>query len=76
MLNHRLRVAALVARVAASIAVNAQEAGQNQQTVALRAARLIDGKSDTVVKDAVVLVVGEKIIGSGVESESVETRDS
>jgi imidazolonepropionase-like amidohydrolase len=51
----------------ASVPLNAQEAGPNQQTVAIRAERLIDGKSDTVVKDAVVLVVGEKIaaVGSG-----------
>lgn len=68
MLNSRFCVAALVSWVAmASVVLNAQETGQNQPTVAIRAERLIDGKSDTVVKDAVVLVVGEKIaaVGSG-----------
>jgi imidazolonepropionase-like amidohydrolase len=68
MLNSRFRVAAWVGWVAmASFALNAQEPGQNKQTVALRAERLIDGKSDTVVRNAVVLVVGEKItaVGSG-----------
>ncbi len=66
MLNSRFRVAALVSWVAmASVALSAQEAGQNKQTVAIRAERLIDGKSDTVVKDAVVLVVGEKIVAVG-----------
>ncbi|MFZ0420783.1 MAG: amidohydrolase family protein [Candidatus Sulfotelmatobacter sp.] len=61
-------MAALVSWIAmAVVALNAQEAGQNTQTVAIRAERLIDGKSDTVVKDAVVLIVGEKItaVGSG-----------
>lgn len=69
MLNCRLRVAVLVAWGAiASVALNAQEGGQSKQVVAIRAARLIDGKSDTVVKEAVVLVVGEKItaVGAGV----------
>jgi imidazolonepropionase-like amidohydrolase len=68
MLNSRFRVAALVSWVTmATVALNAQEAGQNKQTVAIRAERLIDGKNETVVKDAVVLVVGEKIaaVGSG-----------
>ena len=51
----------------ASVALSAQEPAQNKQSVAIRAASLIDGKSDTAVKDAVVLVVGEKIpaVGSG-----------
>jgi imidazolonepropionase-like amidohydrolase len=68
MLNCRFRGAAVVICFAmASAALNAQGAGQNKQTVAIRAQRLIDGKNDTVVKDAVVLVVGEKItaVGSG-----------
>jgi imidazolonepropionase-like amidohydrolase len=68
MLSSRLRVVAFVSwAVMASVALYAQEAGQNKQTVAIRAERLIDGKGDTVMKDAVVLVVGEKIttVGSG-----------
>ncbi len=68
MLKSRFRVVASVGWVAMTIvALNAQEAGPNKQTVAIRAERLIDGKSDTVVKNAVVLVVGEKItaVGSG-----------
>ena len=45
----------------------AQTTGQNTPRVAIRCAMLIDGKSETVVKDAVVLVKGEKImaVGSG-----------
>jgi imidazolonepropionase-like amidohydrolase len=45
----------------------AQTTGQNARRVAILAARLIDGKTETVVKDAVVLVEGEKItaVGSG-----------
>ena len=66
MPNSRFRVAALVGWIAmASIALNAQETGQNKQTVAIRAQRLIDGKSDTAVNDAVVLVAGEKITAVG-----------
>lgn len=68
MLNRRLRTAVLVTWVAmATVVLDAQELSQNEQTIALRAARLIDGKSDTVLKDAVVLVAGEKItaVGSG-----------
>ena len=68
MLNRCLRVAVLVTCfVMASVALAAQEAGQKIPTFAIRASRLIDGKGDTVVKDAVVLVVGEKIaaVGSG-----------
>ena len=57
MLNHRFSVAIFVFWIAlASVALNAQEAGKSKQTVAIRAERLIDGKSDAVVKDAVVLV--------------------
>jgi imidazolonepropionase-like amidohydrolase len=68
MLNCRFRFTALFSLVAmASVALNAQEAGQNKQTVVIRAKRLIDGKSDTAVNNAVVLIVGEKIaaVGSG-----------
>ncbi|HTT23400.1 MAG TPA: amidohydrolase family protein [Candidatus Sulfotelmatobacter sp.] len=68
MLNGRLQVAALLTWVAAAgLGLHAQASGQSTQTVAIHAARLIDGKSDTIVKDAVVLVTGEKIaaVGSG-----------
>lgn len=51
----------------ASTSANAQGFVKNTQRVAIRAARLIDGKSETVVKNGVVLVEGEKItaVGSG-----------
>jgi imidazolonepropionase-like amidohydrolase len=66
MLNWRLPVAALAFWIAmSSVAVNAQESGQNKQTVAIRARRLIDGTSDEVVKGAVVLIVGEQITAVG-----------
>jgi imidazolonepropionase-like amidohydrolase len=50
-----------------SIRLAAQATPQNAPRVAIRAARLIDGTSETVLKDAVVLVEGEKItaVGSG-----------
>jgi len=68
MPNCHLRIAALMACVViTTVALSAQEAGPSQPTIAIRAAHLIDGKSDTVVKDAVVLVAGDKItaVGSG-----------
>ena len=49
----------------AAVPLNAQEAGGKPQRVAIRAARLIDGKSDAVLKNGVVLVEGEKITGMG-----------
>ena len=47
--------------------LNAQDGGVKTQRVAIRAARLIDGKSDTVLKNGVVLIEGDKItaVGSG-----------
>lgn len=50
-----------------SIRLAAQTTAQNTRRVAILAARLIDGKSETVLKDAVVLVEEEKItaVGSG-----------
>ena len=51
--------------IMAVISLNAQEAGGKPQRVAIRAARLIDGKSDAVLKNGVVLVEGEKITGVG-----------
>jgi len=68
MPNWRFPVTAFALCVAiSSVALKAEEADQNKQTLAIRAQRLIDGRSDKVVKDAVVLVVGEKIaaVGSG-----------
>jgi imidazolonepropionase-like amidohydrolase len=43
----------------------AQEIATTPQRIVIRAARLIDGKSDAVVKDAVVLVEGERITALG-----------
>jgi imidazolonepropionase-like amidohydrolase len=43
----------------------AQTAGPNTRSVAIRAARLIDGKGETVVKDAVVIVEGDTITAVG-----------
>jgi imidazolonepropionase-like amidohydrolase len=68
MLNWRFPFAALALWVAMSgVTLEAQDAGQSKQKLAIRAQRLIDGTSDNVVKDAVVLVAGEKIaaVGSG-----------
>jgi imidazolonepropionase-like amidohydrolase len=47
----------------------AQGIGENKQILAIRASRLIDGKGETSLKDAVVLVEGEKIsaVGSAVQ---------
>jgi imidazolonepropionase-like amidohydrolase len=68
MLKNRFPAAALAFWIAiSSVALNAQEAGQSASTLAIRAQRLIDGTNDKVVKDAVVLVVGEKIAAVGSE---------
>jgi imidazolonepropionase-like amidohydrolase len=50
-----------------SIRMAAKTGAQNTRRVAILAARLIDGKRETVLKDAVVLVEEEKItaVGSG-----------
>jgi len=48
-----------------SVFVNAQGTGGNTQRLAIRAARLIDGKSDVAVSNGVILVEGEKITGVG-----------
>ncbi len=45
--------------------LNAQENGVRPKPVAIRAARLIDGKSDAVMGHGVVLVEGEKITAVG-----------
>jgi imidazolonepropionase-like amidohydrolase len=51
----------------AGASLNAQPNGGKTERTAIRAARLIDGKSDTVLKNGVVLVEGDKItaVGSG-----------
>jgi imidazolonepropionase-like amidohydrolase len=64
------RVAISVASVCVmlvSVPANAQETKETTRRVAIRAARLIDGNNETVMKNAVVLVEGEKItaVGSG-----------
>ncbi len=43
----------------------AQRIGEDTPRIAIRAARLIDGNSETVVKNAVVLVEGNKIVDVG-----------
>ena len=53
----------------AGVSLNAQEGGGKTQRVAIRAARLIDGKSDTVLKNGVVLVEGEKITAVGIGAD-------
>lgn len=49
----------------ASVPANAQTSGKNLEHVAIRAPRLIDGNSEAMVKDAVVLVEGDRIAGVG-----------
>jgi imidazolonepropionase-like amidohydrolase len=53
---------------AADVCLNAQENGAQPQRIAIRAARLIDGKSDALMSNGVVLVEGDKItaVGSGI----------
>jgi len=68
VLKWRFPVAALAVWAAmSSVPLKAQELGQYDHTLAIRAQRLIDGTNDFVVTDAVVLVVDEKIsaVGSG-----------
>jgi imidazolonepropionase-like amidohydrolase len=68
MPNRRFWACALSACASfAAVSLHAQDSHANSQTIAIRAARLIDAKSETVLKDAVVLVAGEKItaVGSG-----------
>lgn len=49
----------------ASASANAQGSGKRAERVAIRAARLINGNSEAVVKDAVVLVEGDHITAMG-----------
>ena len=68
MLDCRFWTRALGAFVVlTSVSLNAQETRDHKQTVAIRALRLVDAKGDNVLKDAVVLVLGERItaVGSG-----------
>ncbi|HKV23803.1 MAG TPA: amidohydrolase family protein [Candidatus Acidoferrum sp.] len=57
-------LAACTLLAASSVALPAQEHAAPPVT-ALRAARLIDGKSDSVLKDGVILISGEKITAVG-----------
>jgi imidazolonepropionase-like amidohydrolase len=66
MLNWRIPLAAFACCAAvSSVAAQAQQAAQDTPTLAIRAQRLIDGKSDEIVHDAVILVVGERITAVG-----------
>ncbi|HYL62142.1 MAG TPA: amidohydrolase family protein [Candidatus Methylomirabilis sp.] len=58
-------LAVAICLLLASLSLHAQESGGNQQLVALRAARLLDGKGETALKDGVVLIAGEKITAVG-----------
>ena len=55
--------------IVACFFANAQGTEGIAQRVAIRAARLIDGKSEVTVRNGVVLVEGQKItaVGSGLE---------
>ena len=62
----KLRILALAALVLPALAL-AQAAPETPEVIALKAARLFDGKGDALVSNAVVLVEGGKIkaVGSG-----------
>jgi imidazolonepropionase-like amidohydrolase len=62
--SKRLLILAAAVSVAATI-VRAQVAQTPSSVVAIRAARLFDGKSDAATADAVVLVQGSRISGAG-----------
>jgi len=62
-------VALIVSVVWAGEAVRAQGTGADKKVVAIRAERLIDGKSDAVMRNAVVIVTGGKITAVGAELE-------
>jgi imidazolonepropionase-like amidohydrolase len=65
MPSRRFCLHALIAAVLlGSLALNAS-AQQPSPTLALRAARLLDGKSDSVLPNAVVLISGERITAVG-----------
>ena len=57
----------LIALVGLGLAMASAVAGAESRGVAVRCGRLIDGKTDEVLKDAVVLVAGERIqaVGAG-----------
>jgi imidazolonepropionase-like amidohydrolase len=57
-----------VARVSAALAVllfSAMAASAAEQTIALKAARLFDGKAKTLLENGVVIVQGDKIVDIG-----------
>lgn len=64
----KLRILALAALVVPAF-VLAQETASKPEVVALKAARLFDGKGDSAIRNAVVVVEGGKIkaVGSGLE---------
>jgi imidazolonepropionase-like amidohydrolase len=55
-------LALAVTAVAATTSVRAQ---QTPAVIAIRAARMFDGKSDTTIADAVVVVQGNRITAAG-----------
>ncbi|HWM94329.1 MAG TPA: amidohydrolase family protein [Thermoanaerobaculia bacterium] len=65
----KLRILALAALALPAVPGLAQETAPNPEVVALKAARLFDGKGDKTVRNAVVIVEGGKIkaVGSGLE---------
>lgn len=68
MSNRRLALSLLIPCASLAIAcptLHAQEPNPPSQITALRAARLIDAKSDAITPNAVVLVSGEKITAIG-----------
>jgi imidazolonepropionase-like amidohydrolase len=64
----KLRILALAALALPALAL-AQEGAPQPEVVALKAARLFDGKGDSTIRNAVVIVEGGKIkaVGSGLE---------
>src|SRR5262245_56362992 len=58
-------VAAFLAMALLPSALMAQPPQGSPGRIALRAARLVDGKSDTVRRDAVVMIEGERIAAVG-----------
>jgi imidazolonepropionase-like amidohydrolase len=66
-LRVHLRVATTVALLAVPAAIAAQEQSTSTGTVVIRAARLIDGTGAPEVRNGVVVVSGDSIVGVGKE---------
>jgi len=64
-IHRSIRAAALAASLGTGVAAVAVGAQQPAVVVALRAARLFDGRSDTAIADGVVLVQGSRISAVG-----------